>query len=84
MAKSVVCLGDYCAEPLPHFCVSGSLNVFVNSKPICRQGDNFAEGRILAEGSKKVFANGFGVGRVGDSVSCGSKVISGSSDVFSG
>lgn len=84
MNKSVVRVGDYCAEAAPHFCISGSNNVFVNGKPFCRKGDNFTEGRVLIEGSKKVFANGYSIGRVGDSISCGSKVISGSSNVFSG
>lgn len=82
MNKSVVRVGDYCAEATLHFCVSGSNNVFVNGKQICRQGDSFSEGKILIEGSKTVFANGFGIGRVGDIVSCGFKVIRGSSDVF--
>lgn len=82
MSKSVVCLGDYCAEPLPHFCVGGSLNVFVNSKSVCRQGDNFTEGRIITQGSRTVFSNGYGIARFGDMVSCGFKVISGSSNVF--
>ncbi len=84
MNKSVVRVGDYCAEATPHFCISGSNNVFVNSKPVCRKGDNFTESRVLTEGSKTVFTNGYGIGRVGDSISCGSKVISGSNNVFSG
>ncbi|WP_353286457.1 MULTISPECIES: PAAR domain-containing protein [unclassified Wolbachia] len=84
MNKGIVRLGDYCGEAIPHFCISGSNNVFVNGKPVCRKGDNFTEGRVLIEGSKKVFANGYSIGRVGDSISCGSKVISGSSNVFSG
>ncbi|OAM06093.1 MAG: hypothetical protein TV41_04005 [Wolbachia endosymbiont of Dactylopius coccus] len=84
MNKSVVRLGDYCIETTPHFCISGSNNVFVNGKPVCRKRDNFTEGRVLTERSKTVFANGFGVGRVGDMVSCGYKVISGSSNIFSG
>ncbi|WP_353272106.1 PAAR domain-containing protein [Wolbachia endosymbiont (group B) of Apomyelois bistriatella] len=83
MNKSVVRVGDYCAEAAtPHFCISGSNNVFVNGKPVCRKGDSFSEGKILIEGSKTVFANGLGIGRVGDIVSCGFKVIRGSSDVF--
>ncbi|WP_341822090.1 PAAR domain-containing protein [Wolbachia endosymbiont (group A) of Ischnus inquisitorius] len=84
MNKGIVRLGDCCGEAIPHFCISGSNNVFVNGKPVCRKGDNFTEGRVLTEGSKKVFANGYSIGRVGDSISCGSKVISGSSNVFSG
>ncbi len=77
-------LGDYCGEAIPHFCISGSNNVFVNGKSMCRQGDSFSEGKVMIQGSKTVFANGLSVGRVGDSISCGSKVISGSSNVFSG
>ncbi|NEV49596.1 hypothetical protein EUZ93_03795 [Wolbachia pipientis] len=84
MSKSVVCLGDYCAEPLPHFCVGGSLNVCVNSKSVCRQGDSFTEGKVMTEGSKTVFANGIGVAGVGDMVSCGFKVVKGSESVFAG
>ncbi|MDX5496446.1 MAG: hypothetical protein O7173_02100 [Wolbachia endosymbiont of Nomada fabriciana] len=83
MAKAVVRLGDYCGEALPHFCIGGSRDVFINDKPVCRQGDSFTEGKVMAQGSKTVFANGHGIGRVGDSVSCGFKVIRGSSNVFS-
>ncbi len=32
MNKSVVRVGDYCVEVTPHFCISGSNNVFVNGK----------------------------------------------------
>ncbi|WP_264706902.1 PAAR domain-containing protein [Wolbachia endosymbiont (group B) of Archips podanus] len=64
MNKGIVRLGDYCGEAIPHFCISGSNNVFVNGKSICRQGDSFSEGRALTEGSKTVFANGLSVGRV--------------------
>lgn len=46
-------LGDYCGEAIPHFCINGSNNVFVNGKSICRQGDSFSEGRALTEGSKQ-------------------------------
>lgn len=84
MSKSVVRMGDYCTEATPHFCITGSANVFVNGKPACRQGDSFSEGKILTEGSQTIFANSYGVGRVGDIVSCDSKVAIGSSDVFSG
>ncbi|MBR9984155.1 MAG: hypothetical protein MUP48_04225 [Wolbachia endosymbiont of Homalodisca vitripennis] len=82
MKKSIVCIGDYCAENTPHFCITGSKNVFVNGKQICRQGDSFSEGKVMIQGSKTVFANGYGVGRVGDIVSCGFKVIKGSESVF--
>ncbi len=83
MNKSVVRVGDYCGEVTPHFCISGSNNVFVNGKSICRQGDSFSEGRALTEGSKTVFANGYGVGRVGDIVSCSNTMKRGSNNVFS-
>lgn len=82
MNKSVVRVGDYCGEATPHFCISGSNNVFVNDFPVCRKGDNLNEGKVMIQGSKTVFANGHGVGRVGDSVSCGLKVIKGSKSVF--
>ncbi|WP_333024044.1 PAAR domain-containing protein [Wolbachia endosymbiont of Pentidionis agamae] len=77
-------LWDYCAESVPHFCITGSINVFVNGKPICRKGDNFTEEKTLIDGSRTVFANGYGVARIGDLVSCGFKVIIGSSNVFIG
>ncbi|BFD48205.1 MAG: hypothetical protein DMENIID0003_12790 [Wolbachia endosymbiont of Sergentomyia squamirostris] len=83
MNKGIVRLGDYCGEAIPHFCISGSNNVFVNGKSMCRQGDSFSEGRALTEGSKTVFANGYGVGRVGDIVSCSNTMKKGSNNVFS-
>lgn len=84
MSKGVVRLGDYCTEALPHFCIDGSNNVFVNDKPICRKGDSFTEGKILTQGSNSVFVNGLGVARTGGMVSCGFKVINGSENVFAG
>nr|QXF95180.1 hypothetical protein WOSOC_0042 [Wolbachia phage WO] len=83
MNKSVVRVGDYCGEAIPHFCISGSNNVFVNGKPTCRQGDSFSEGKVMIQGSKTVFANGYGVGRVGDIVSCSNTMKRGSNNVFS-
>ncbi len=82
MNKGIVRLGDYCGEAIPHFCISGSNNVFVNGKSICRQVDSFSEGKVMIQGSRIVFANGLSVGRVGDIVSCGFKVIKGSESVF--
>lgn len=84
MSKSVVRLGDHCTEAIQHFCITGSTNVFVNGKPICRKEDSFTEGRVLTEGSKTVFVNGYGIGRAGDFVSCGFRVTSDSSSIFSG
>ncbi|WP_339045274.1 PAAR domain-containing protein [Candidatus Mesenet endosymbiont of Agriotes lineatus] len=84
MGKSVVRLGDYCAETSQHICTGGSDNVFVNGKPVCRLGDSFTENKTLIQGSATVFANGFGIARVGDLVSCGFKIANGSGNVFSG
>ncbi|WP_265039204.1 PAAR domain-containing protein [Wolbachia endosymbiont (group A) of Yponomeuta plumbellus] len=84
MNKSVIRLGDHCEGALLHFCISGSRDVFINGRPVCRQGDNFSEGKVMTQGSKAVFVNGFGAGRVGDIVSCGFKVIKGSENVFAG
>jgi uncharacterized Zn-binding protein involved in type VI secretion len=82
VGKSVVRLGDYCGEALPHFCTGGSNNVFVNDKPIARQSGSFTEGKVMTQVSRTVFANGYGVARVGDMVSCGFKVIRSSDNVF--
>ena len=84
MSKSVVCIGDHCTGIPVHICMSGSTNVFVNSRPACRKGDILTLGETLTQGSNSVFVNGIGVVRAGDLVSCGSKVISSSSNVFSG
>ena len=71
----------------------GSPNVFCNSIPISRQGDNNT-GHLLpgapcpghsapiATGSTTVFVNGVGCGRIGDAT-CTS-VAEGSSNVFAG
>jgi len=71
----------------------GSPNVFCNSIPISRQGDNNT-GHLLpgapcpghsapiATGSTTVFVNGVGCGRIGDAT-CTS-VAEGSPDVFAG
>jgi len=73
----------------------GSGNVFCNSIPISRQGDNNT-GHLLpgvpcpshaapiATGSSTVFINGKGCGRVGDAVSGCTSVAAGSPDVFAG
>lgn len=74
---------DHCEGALLHFCISGSRDVFINGRPVCRQGDSLSEGRALTEGSKTVFANGYGVGRVGDIVSCSNTMKRGSNNVFS-
>ncbi|NKD56084.1 MULTISPECIES: PAAR domain-containing protein [unclassified Haematospirillum] len=77
----------------PRNSTEGSSSVFVNSRPIHRKGDAWADHcdpspschtSTLAEGSASVFANGQAVGRIGDPVSCGSTVAEGSPSVFAG
>ena len=73
----------------------GSDNVFVNSIPWSRQGDNNTVHLLpplpcvfhsapIALGSPSVFVNGKGAGRVGDSISGCTSVAAGSPDVFCG
>ena len=82
MNKAVVCIGDHCTGMPIHVCVSGSEDVFVNSRSVCRRGDILTIGETLTQGSNSVFVNGIGVTRTGDLVSCGFKVIGVSKDVF--
>ncbi len=69
----------------------GSGDVFVNGKPVMRQGDTYAphgcvahavHGRAQASGSGTVFANGKPIARIGDGINCGGAATSGSGDVF--
>ena len=83
MGKAIVCVGDYCSGIPAHVCMSGSSDVFVNGRSVCRKGDILTLGEKLTQGSNSVFVNDIGVARTGDMVSCGFKVISGSSNVFS-
>lgn len=73
----------------------GSSNVYVNSIPWSRQGDNNtthllpgapcpAHAAPIAVGSTSVFVNGKGAGRVGDAISGCTSVAAGSSNVFAG
>lgn len=91
---AVVRLGDTCsghgAFP-PRANDSGSPNVFVNGKPVHRQGDHWVthcdptpvcHDSVLSGGSSTVFVNGKPVGRVGDDVACGSVCAQGSPNVF--
>lgn len=82
MGKAVVCGGDYCSGIPVHICMSGSEDVFVNSRSVCRRGDILTIGETLTQGSNSVFVNGMGVTRTGDLVSCGFKVIGVSKNVF--
>ncbi|BET28548.1 MULTISPECIES: PAAR domain-containing protein [Wolbachia] len=84
MNKSVIRLGDHCEGALLHFCISGSRDVFINGRPVCRQGDNFSEGKVMTQGSKAVFVNGKAIARTGDLISCGAIAEEGSDNVFAG
>lgn len=84
MNKAVVCIGDHCTGTPVHVCVSGSEDVFVNGRSVCRKGDILTLGEKLTQGSNSVFVNVLGVARTGDMVSCGFKVINGSENVFAG
>lgn len=73
----------------------GSPNVFVNSIPISRQGDNNTSHLLpgspcpshvapIAIGSTTVFINSKGCGRIGDAISGCTSVAAGSPNVFAG
>ena len=89
------CTGHECFPPRAN--VAGSPNVFVNGRPLHRQGDGWdthccthpeiphgCHASILASGSSTVYANGKQAGRIGDPVACGSSVATGSGNVFIG
>ncbi|UIP93346.1 PAAR domain-containing protein [Wolbachia endosymbiont of Anopheles demeilloni] len=78
-------------------CVEGSGNVFINGKPVYRQGDRWLEHSsttnpelpihnnvILVQGSNSVFVNGKAIARTGDLISCGAIAEQGSNNVFAG
>lgn len=73
----------------------GSLDVFVNERPLMRVGDAYvphgcpscpepSHSRSLAAGSATVFINGKAAGRVGDAIDCGGNAQTGSSNVYIG
>ncbi len=73
----------------------GSPNVYVNSIPWSRQGDNNtvhllpgapcpAHAAPIAIGSSSVFVNTRGAGRIGDAISSCTSVAAGSHNVFAG
>ncbi|AOV87253.1 hypothetical protein WG67_01225 [Wolbachia endosymbiont of Drosophila incompta] len=82
MAKAVVCIGDYCSGIPAHVCMSGSSDVFVNGRSVCRKGDILTLGEKLTPGSNSVFVNDIGITRTGDLVSCGFHVMGDSKNVF--
>ncbi|WP_082029594.1 PAAR domain-containing protein [Tateyamaria sp. ANG-S1] len=86
--------GHGCHFP-PTPATGGSPDVFVNGKPLMRQGDSFAShacvrgharthSRALSSGSVSVFVNGSPAGRKGDSINCGGVAETASPDVFIG
>lgn len=89
-------LGDTCTghgpwPPRPND--QGSPTVYVNGRPLHRNGDHWeahcnpipvCHDSVLGGGSPTVFANGKRAGRIGDAVACGSTVATGSPDVFIG
>ncbi|WP_264731107.1 MULTISPECIES: PAAR domain-containing protein [unclassified Wolbachia] len=82
MRRAIVCIGDHCMGIPVHVCMSGSNDVFVNGRSVCRKGDILTLGEKLTQGSNSVFVNGIGVTRTGDLASCGFHVMSISKNVF--
>ena len=85
------CSGHDCAPPRAND--QGSPNVFVNGKPVHREGDHWGyhacplaipHDGVLQKGSSTVFVNGKGIARIGDPISCGSVCAEGSPNVFAG
>lgn len=74
------------APPTP--VITGSTNVFINSRPAARKGDMLAPHhpgiRLISEGSASVLINGKPAARITDSINCGGKLITGSFDVLIG
>ena len=90
-----ICTGHECWSPRVN--IEGSPNVFVNGRPLHRQGDGWevhccthrgvphgCHASVLASVSSTVFANGKQAGRVGDPVACEGTVATGSANVFIG
>jgi uncharacterized Zn-binding protein involved in type VI secretion len=73
----------------PTVSIQSSINVFANSKGVCRVGDAWAphpvgpHGRVVSAGSPNVYVNSKAVARVGDPLSCGDVIAQGSPSVFS-
>ena len=82
----------HCSTPIR---AEGSPDVFVNSIPWSRQGDNNnvhllpgvpcpAHAAPITTGSTTVFVNKKGAGRIGDAITGCTSVAEGSSNVFAG
>lgn len=83
--------GHQCWPPVP--VITGSLNVFVNKKAVCRVGDvtsihvcgkNPPHTDTCVKGSTMVFCNGTAVMRIGDTLSFGAVMTQGSHTVLAG
>ena len=81
---------DACV-PVP--IITGSPDVFINSRPAARVTDTFAvhscmihppHSDVIAAGSATVFVNGLSAARLGDSVVIGGTIAEGSPDVWIG
>ncbi|ORM70496.1 PAAR domain-containing protein [Pantoea rwandensis] len=71
--------------------LSGSPNVFINSRPAIRAhlskgncDEHSGSLQLVAEGSDKVFINNYPAARIGDRLTCSAEIASGSSNVFIG
>ena len=96
MSKPIATVGSSHWCPLfdgnkPHLggqVIEGSTNVFVEQKPICRQGDrvlcNSPSINHAGTGSFSVFANNKPVARLGDSTTHQGKITSGATSVSAG
>lgn len=76
-----ICTGHHCYPPRPN--ISGSGNVYVNSRPHHRLGDGWAvhccltscHSSVTCSGSSTVFVNSIPAARVGDMVCCTSAIM---------
>lgn len=77
--------------PKPHVggaIIAGSPDVFVEKKPISRQGDQLVcvspAPNSIAAGSPTVFVNGKPAARMGDSTQHGGQITTGAATIFIG
>lgn len=71
--------------------ISGSPNVFINSRPAIRAHLSFGECtehsgsvQVVAEGSSRVYINNYPAARINDRLSCSAEIHTGSPNVFIG
>lgn len=68
----------------PTIAAGGDPEVNINGRSAMRLGDEYTDGRVLAEGSFGVFINGKPAGRIRDGLTGGGVAVTGSPDVFIG